>query len=55
MGKALYHYVSNSASMTNVPKPKHLIELKYNSDRVLSFWSNVIMEHGVKKDIRLCF
>lgn len=37
VGKALYHYVSNSASMTNVPKPKHLIELKYNSDRVLSF------------------
>ena len=37
VGKALYHYVSNNASMTNVPKPKHLIELKYNSDRVLSF------------------
>lgn len=28
VGKALYHYVSNNASMTNVPKPKHLIELK---------------------------
>lgn len=37
VGKALYHYVSNSASMTNVPKPKHLVELKHNSDRVLSF------------------
>lgn len=37
VGKALYHYVSNSASMTNVPKPNHLVELKYNSDRVLSF------------------
>ena len=37
VGKALYHYVSNSASMTNVFQPKHLIELKYNSDRVLSF------------------
>ncbi len=37
IGKALYHYVSNSASMTNVPKPKHLVELKHNSDRVLSF------------------
>lgn len=37
VGKALYHYVSNNASMTNVPKPKHLVELKHNSDRVLSF------------------
>lgn len=37
VGKALYHYVSNNASMTNVPKPRHLVELKYNSDRVLSF------------------
>jgi len=37
VGKALYHYVSNSASMTNVPKLEHLVELKYNSDRVLSF------------------
>lgn len=37
VGKALYHYVSNTASMTNVPKPAHLVELKYNSDRVLSF------------------
>lgn len=37
VGKALYHYVSNNASMTNVPKPNHLVELKHNSDRVLSF------------------
>lgn len=37
VGKALYHYVSNSASMTKTPKPEHLVELKYNSDRVLSF------------------
>lgn len=37
IGKALYHYVSNNASMTNVPKPKHLVELKHNSDCVLSF------------------
>ena len=37
VSKALYHYVSNNASMTNVPKPKHLVELKHNSDRVLSF------------------
>lgn len=41
--------------MTNVPKPKHLIELKYNSDRVLSFWNSVIKENGVKKGIHLCF
>lgn len=37
VGKALYHYVSNSSSMTNVPKPKHIVELKHNSERVLSF------------------
>jgi len=37
VGKALYHYVSNNASMTNVPKPNHLVELKHNSDRVLAF------------------
>ena len=37
VGKALYHYVSNNASMTNVPKPEHLVELKHNSDRLLSF------------------
>lgn len=37
VGKALYHYVSNSTSMTNAPKPNHLVELKHNSDRVLSF------------------
>lgn len=37
VGRALYHYVSNSASMTKTPKPEHLVELKHNSDRVLSF------------------
>lgn len=37
VGKALYHYVSNNASMTNVPKQNHLVELKHNSDCVLAF------------------
>lgn len=35
--KALYHYVSNNTSMTNDFKLEHLVELKYNSDRVLAF------------------